>query len=279
MTKARDLANASTALSAVSATELAFVDGVTSAIQTQMDAKASLTGTETLTNKTLTNPVIASVINNTITTTKGDLISATAASTPTRLGVGANNTVLTADSAEATGLKWATPSSGGMTVIASGSLSSAPVTISSIPQTYVDLQLVISNATWNTASAQFSFRYNGSSTANRYKTYLNGAYGTSASAQSTYEWSEVSDLNRVYLNSELLRTNGLNNQTITFKNYTVAKYPVIEWAGSFENNNSYVSFASGIFTTDSAAAITSISMLMTSSLTFTGGTYTLYGVK
>ena len=111
MTKARDLANASTALSAVSATELAFVDGVTSAIQTQMDAKApsstavTLTGTQTLTNKTLTNPVIASVINNTITTTKGDLISATAASTPTRLGVGANATVLTADSTEATGLK------------------------------------------------------------------------------------------------------------------------------------------------------------------------------
>jgi hypothetical protein len=41
MTKARDLANASTALSAVSATELAFVDGVTSAIQTQLDAKAT----------------------------------------------------------------------------------------------------------------------------------------------------------------------------------------------------------------------------------------------
>ena len=53
MTKARDLANASTALSAVSATELAFVDGVTSAIQTQMDAKAALasptfTGTVTI---------------------------------------------------------------------------------------------------------------------------------------------------------------------------------------------------------------------------------------
>jgi hypothetical protein len=41
MTKARDLANASTALSAVSATELGYVDGVTSAIQTQIDAKAS----------------------------------------------------------------------------------------------------------------------------------------------------------------------------------------------------------------------------------------------
>jgi hypothetical protein len=39
MTKARDLANASTALSAVSATELAYLDGVTSAVQTQLNAK------------------------------------------------------------------------------------------------------------------------------------------------------------------------------------------------------------------------------------------------
>lgn len=39
MTKARDLANASTALSAVSATELGYLDGVTSAVQTQLNAK------------------------------------------------------------------------------------------------------------------------------------------------------------------------------------------------------------------------------------------------
>ena len=39
MTKARDLANASTALSAVDATELGYLDGVTSAVQTQVDAK------------------------------------------------------------------------------------------------------------------------------------------------------------------------------------------------------------------------------------------------
>jgi hypothetical protein len=63
MTKARDLANASTALSAVTATELAYVDGVTSAIQTQIDARATLTGTQTLTNKTLTAPVISSITN------------------------------------------------------------------------------------------------------------------------------------------------------------------------------------------------------------------------
>ena len=43
MTKARDLADAATALSAVTATELAFLDGVTSALQTQMNTKAATT--------------------------------------------------------------------------------------------------------------------------------------------------------------------------------------------------------------------------------------------
>jgi hypothetical protein len=87
MTKARDLANASTALSAVSATELGYVDGVTSAIQTQIDTKAAsstltthtgastgvhgatgsivgTTDTQTLTNKTFTTPTINDATSN-----------------------------------------------------------------------------------------------------------------------------------------------------------------------------------------------------------------------
>ena len=51
----------------------------------------------------------AAGIAATIVDAKGDLIAATAADTVSRLAVGANGTVLTADSAEATGLKWATP--------------------------------------------------------------------------------------------------------------------------------------------------------------------------
>jgi hypothetical protein len=88
MTKARDLANAGTALTTVSATELGFLDGVTSAVQTQIDTKAAsstaatLTGTQTLTNKTLTSPAINSATVTTpviISPEERMTISATAA--------------------------------------------------------------------------------------------------------------------------------------------------------------------------------------------------------
>lgn len=55
----------------------------------------------------------SNAIQNAIVDAKGDLIAATAADTPSRLAVGANGTILTADSAEATGMKWATPAGGG----------------------------------------------------------------------------------------------------------------------------------------------------------------------
>jgi hypothetical protein len=54
-------------------------------------------------------PSIEGGIQPTLVDAKGDLITAVAADTPARIGVGANDTVLTADSTTATGLKWATP--------------------------------------------------------------------------------------------------------------------------------------------------------------------------
>jgi hypothetical protein len=51
-------------------------------------------------------------ISNSIVDAKGDVITATANDTPSRLAVGANGYVLTADTAEATGLKWALAAAG-----------------------------------------------------------------------------------------------------------------------------------------------------------------------
>jgi hypothetical protein len=64
----------------------------------------------------------ANAIQNAIVDAKGDLIAATANDTPARLAVGANNSLLTAASGEATGLKYAglwttyTPTLSGITL-------------------------------------------------------------------------------------------------------------------------------------------------------------------
>jgi hypothetical protein len=55
----------------------------------------------------------SNAIQNAIVDAKGDLISATANDTPARLAVGANGTVLTADSSTATGLAWSASAGGG----------------------------------------------------------------------------------------------------------------------------------------------------------------------
>jgi hypothetical protein len=54
----------------------------------------------------------SNAIQNAIVDAKGDLIAASAADTPARLAVGTNGQVLTADSTAATGLAWATASTG-----------------------------------------------------------------------------------------------------------------------------------------------------------------------
>jgi hypothetical protein len=56
---------------------------------------------------------------------KGDLIGGTGADAFARLAVGANGTVLTADSAETTGLKWVTPSGGTPTFVGCSVVSTA----------------------------------------------------------------------------------------------------------------------------------------------------------
>jgi hypothetical protein len=70
-------------------------------------------------------------------TTKGDVYGYS--TTNARIPVGTNNQVLTADSSTALGVKWATPSTGSLTLLSTTTLSGATTTISSISQSYTHL--------------------------------------------------------------------------------------------------------------------------------------------
>jgi hypothetical protein len=75
----------------------------------------SLVKNGALAMRTLGNAIdttMATMVPKSIVDAKGDLIGATANDTPARLAVGTNGQVLTADSTAATGLAWATASSG-----------------------------------------------------------------------------------------------------------------------------------------------------------------------
>ena len=73
---------------------------------TGVTAGTGISGGGTSGDVTITNSMATAI------DAKGDLIAGTGADAFARLGVGTNGQVLTADSAEATGLKWATAASG-----------------------------------------------------------------------------------------------------------------------------------------------------------------------
>ncbi len=62
----------------------------------------------------------STAITNTVVDAKGDIVAATADNTVSRLAVGTDTYVLTADSGEATGLIWAAPTTGDITAVVAG---------------------------------------------------------------------------------------------------------------------------------------------------------------
>lgn len=110
----------------------------------------------------------SAAIAKTIVDAKGDLIAATAADTVSRLAVGTNGQVLTADSTAATGLKWASAGSAtGWTLLNAGGTAltgAATITVSSLSAKA--LQVIIIGASSANATSSITLRLNGDSAAN-----------------------------------------------------------------------------------------------------------------
>ena len=191
---------------------------------------------------------------------KGDLIAGSAPDTVARLGVGANGTLLTADSSEATGLKWAAPSNA-FTSLASGSLSGAAVTISSISSAYIDLYLIINAPDQSVLIDDDS--------GNNFDGYVLEIAGNNAA---------INTVSQVNTGNIYPSYNGVGASQVqiicyiyNYANTTARKlYNLLASGG---NNCDSAQWASR-----STAAVSQLSINAASG-SFAAGTYTLYGVK
>lgn len=293
MSKARDLANAGTALTTVSATELGYLDGVTSAVQTQINAKQAVVSGVDDTEIGYLNGVTSAIqtqinskigqstaINPAIVDAKGDIIAATAADTVARLAVGSNDTVLTADSTTATGLKWATPAAGGMTLISTTTLTGTSITISSIPQTYNNLQLVITGFQPPLNHYQAIDFYTGSSSSvGGYELFqLDSIIGSSGSVTVT-NGSGKYYTTRTATPGWHNTNNGTSHSIINIFDYTrTGVMHVINSTTSYTDGNNVKRSSWNFANSNATGAVNAINISTGLGGSFTGTAY-LYGIK
>jgi hypothetical protein len=197
---------------------------------------------------------------------KGDLITATAADTPARLAVGTNDQVLTADSTTATGLKWASPASGGMVLLGSGTLSGTAVTLSSIPQTYENLIVFMRDAV-NLSQNTVSLQLNGSSTVIGIEERdLNAAYQVQTRTQ-----------HGIFQN---LNTSNTDNHAYIFiPDYTSSSVQLAQSQSYCLTSGSGTGVFLGVRTAFTGVTSAVTSLTLSSPSQFNGGTYEIWGQR
>jgi hypothetical protein len=227
---------------------------------------------------TWVTPDDANAIQNAIVDAKGDLIAATAADTPARLAVGTNGQILTADSTAATGLKWASASSGALTKITSASFSAVSDTGTTFDgiftSTYTNYVVVFKGYS-GTDNVEFQVQNRVGSTTQTGIDYYGGrwwvGYNGSTAAASTSgqtKWQPAT-----------LRTNA-NNQTLI--NMNITNVGTGSNAQPVFNATAGGGWLAGVFVSGGAIPTTTYSanglIFSASSGTITGTIY-VYGVQ
>lgn len=208
---------------------------------------------------------------------KGDLVVGTGADTFSRLAVGANDTVLTADSTAATGLKWAAAAGGGgMTLLSTTTLSGASTTISGIDQSYTNLFIVFSDVV-NSAAFQLRMQVN-SATTSCYGRVMQcpGSSGTVTTVSSAL----MDNAPRFLLTANTDNAaNDVFEGTIDINLYSstaTMRKKINSFLTTFQNGYYTAQFGSSSFF--DVVAINSLTFSPNTG-TFSGGTLKIYGVK
>jgi hypothetical protein len=202
---------------------------------------------------------------------KGDLVVGTGADTFSKLTVGANGTILTADSAEATGLKWAAPAAGGLTLLSTTTASGASTVISSINQTYTNLYVTVENLVWNTSNSSPRIVMNGGSIV----TFISFALSSLSTTNLNATTNNFNDASQ-----DWNRSNGKNFLSFRIFNYSsTVGYKSFLATASYEgdSSNGRFCFRPGGYAT--VSALDSLTLELAGGQTMTGGTIKIYGEK
>ena len=212
-------------------------------------------------------------IKNTLTTTTGDIIYASGANTPARLGIGSSAQVLTVSGGVPA---WTTPAAGGgLTLINTGgtALSGASVSVSSIPGTYKNLHIYIEDCYPAAAGANGAIRFNTDTGSN----YSGGGIrqeGSGGSATPTLSGNNAAD--RIYVIESMADSDNNNFAWFVIPNYASSVVRKVLGGNTCFNDGTYTWNKSnfGIWYA-TPAAITSVQIVTSS--TWSGGTVYVYG--
>lgn len=228
------------------ATELNYVDGVTSAIQTQIDSK-----------------------QNDVITTQGDLIIGDASGNPVRLPVGSADQVLTSNGTTVSFEDAA--AGGGMTLITSVTPSGDPYTISSIPQTYEKLLIRISGITVNNPGKNIGYEINPNGSSDGFFSFTDSTTGAADAEDGTGIFESIRTPNDA---SE-------NRAEIIIDNYTDSgDFATVMWAQISRDDTATITSRVGGGGYSGSMPITSLQFDVNFNQDdFNGGTIELWGIN